>query len=252
MVVAHNPLNGHGSMDNLMHTLRRRKLPRKSLHDGFSLIEVAIVLLVLALLLGSLLPALSIQVEQSERKKAHETLNQAREALIGFAMTNGRLICPDCRDNTGGCASVTANDGQEDRVNTPEVCATAIGNLPWVDLGVPEKDPWDSRYTYQVTTAFADDPPPSFTLADNGNITVKDAAGGADIAQNIPAIIISHGSNGKILPPGSAQEIENTDGDTIYVLKIYSRDPILEFDDLVTWISPSVLRNRMVVSGQLP
>jgi prepilin-type N-terminal cleavage/methylation domain-containing protein len=239
-------------MDNLMHTLRRRKLPRKSLHDGFSLIEVAIVLLVLALLLGSLLPALSIQVEQSERKKAHETLNQAREALIGFAMTNGRLICPDCRDNTGGCASVTANDGQEDRVNTPEVCATAIGNLPWVDLGVPEKDPWDSRYTYQVTTAFADDPPPSFTLADNGNITVKDAAGGADIAQNIPAIIISHGSNGKILPPGSAQEIENTDGDTIYVLKIYSRDPILEFDDLVTWISPSVLRNRMVVSGQLP
>jgi len=69
-VVAHNPLNGHGSMDNLMHTLRRRKLPRKSLHDGFSLIEVAIVLIILALLLGSLLPALSIQVEQSERKKS--------------------------------------------------------------------------------------------------------------------------------------------------------------------------------------
>ncbi|MCI0400339.1 MAG: type II secretion system GspH family protein [Gammaproteobacteria bacterium] len=232
--------------------LRRYKAPHKAFDAGFSLLEVLIVLFVLALLMGSVLAPLSTQMEQSERRRTQEILDQAREALYGFAITNGRLVCPDCRDNTGGCASVTANDGQEDRVGSPEVCATAVGNLPWVNLGVQGQDAWGRNFTYQVTTAFADDPIPSFTLADNGDITVKNAAGGSDIAQNIPANIVSHATNGAVMPPTSTHENENADADTVYVLKIYSRDPILEFDDLVTWISPTVLRNRMVASGRLP
>jgi hypothetical protein len=45
-----------------------------------------------------------------------------------------------------------------------------------------------------------------------------------------------------------ADEADNSDGDVSFVYK--STTPT--FDDLVVWISPNVLINRMVAAGRLP
>jgi len=238
---------------------------------GFTLIELAVVLFVVALLLGGLLAPLAVRVEQNARNDTERALEEIREALYGYAVVNGRLPCPDCVDGTGGCGAVPGaqrNDGIEDRTGAPASCAAdaggfATGNLPWVDLGVAQRDAWDRFFAYGVTAAFADDVDGtgcsgspragvSFELCSNGNGTILSAAGALPaLVTGTPAIVISYGANGGAAPV-SVHEQENQDGDGTAVLKIFSREGAEEFDDLLTWLPAAVLMNRMVVAGRLP
>lgn len=61
---------------------------------GFTLVELTIVLFIVALLSSGLMLGLSGQREQAMNKDARMQLETIREALIGYAMTNGRLPCP--------------------------------------------------------------------------------------------------------------------------------------------------------------
>ena len=62
--------------------------------SGFSLVELTIVLVIVALLSGGLMFGLSGQRDQIQNKEARQQLETIREALIGYAMANGRLPCP--------------------------------------------------------------------------------------------------------------------------------------------------------------
>ena len=66
----------------------------RSKQAGFTLIELAVVIVVIALLLGSILVPLTSQVEQRKVLETQKTLDEIKEALIGFAMINGRLPRP--------------------------------------------------------------------------------------------------------------------------------------------------------------
>ncbi len=59
--------------------------------DGFTLVEMAVVLVIIGLLLGGLLIPLSTQMENDKRKETQATLAAIREALIGYAVINGSL-----------------------------------------------------------------------------------------------------------------------------------------------------------------
>ncbi len=249
----------------------------KYFSQGFTLIELAVVLFVLGLLLSSFLAPLAARVEQQERNNTQIQLNEIIEIIYGYALQNNYLPCPDCRDNTGGCAGNTANDGIEDTDAGPGVslvCASEVGNLPWVTLGVQGTDAWDNTFTYRVDDAFADRGDPnqsdgtgceagsatlnvSFSLCSDGDITVLDADGGNNVATFIPAIVVSHGKNWPEVP--TAHEEENYDDATVatdtigtFVDKDYSDDAVAGFDDMLIWISPHVLRTMAVKSGILP
>lgn len=231
---------------------------------GFTLVELAIVLLVIAVLLAGLLGPLATRVESQERQKTQEQLEDIREALIGFAVANGRLPCPDS----------AGDDGMEDRTGTTpnRVCAAASGNLPWVTLNVPQRDQWGSPggysgyFRYRVAASFAAETNAVpcgtatatvvFELCSVGDVTVLDAAGATVVAQ-VPALVYSRGSNHNdaALAIGgtlSSHEQENEDANATFVFKSFSRDDTEEFDDLVVWISPHVLKSRMVAAGRLP
>ena len=77
------------------------------------------------------------------------------------------------------------------------------------------------------------------------------------MASPTPAIIISHGKNGagayntqgtQITVSADADEVANSDGNTNFV----SHTPTSTFDDIVAWLSPNILLNRMVTAGKLP
>ena len=76
------------------------------------------------------------------------------------------------------------------------------------------------------------------------------------VANTIPAIVISHGKNWADAP--TVQEQENyEDGSggnnvNIFVDKEFSDDATEGFDDMIFWISPHVLNNKMVRAGILP
>ena len=103
----------------------------KSSAKGFTLIEITIVLFIVGLMIAGLLGPLETQLEARDRAATERTMDEVMEALYGFAITNGRLPCPD-----------TDGDGNEN-VGT---CA-ASGFIPWVDLGSPQGDAWDNRFT---------------------------------------------------------------------------------------------------------
>src|SRR3546814_18113644 len=61
---------------------------------GFSLVEMAVVVVILGLVLGALLLPLQAQRNQVFQSQTETTLETARRALLGFAKVNGRLPCP--------------------------------------------------------------------------------------------------------------------------------------------------------------
>jgi len=225
-------------------------------HSGFTLIEMSIVLVIVGLLVGGLLAPLSTQKEQERRTENDVLMERAREALIGFAIVNGRLPCPD-EDappdgvENGCAAGVTAFDP-----NT--------GMLPWVTLGLDTGlDPWGFPIGYAVNGAFAN---PALTVNAPFPLTEQGASAGilrifltqpadctadADlgtVAENVPAILWSGGKTSY----GSNDESENTNGNRCFVDKPYNTTTNNEFDDQVIWLSPNILFNRMVSAGVLP
>ena len=230
---------------------------------GFTLIEMAVALFIITLLLGGILVPLASRVEQKQISDTEKTLNEIKEALIGYAVAYGNLPCPD-----------TSNDGAEN-VNTGTGRCSVIGssnivygNLPWQTLGVTNaSDVWGNRFRYAVRDEYARRSTSStFTLSTtNANVRVCETAStcGSSLTSSAVAVVLSHGKNGygatnssgaTNAVSASTDEQENTDNDRDFVSRIMTDQDASagEFDDIVTWLPLYVLFNRMVAAGKLP
>lgn len=228
---------------------------------GFTIIEMAIVLLILGLLLGGGLAVLSTQVEIQKVKDTQRLLDEAREALLGFAVRNGRLPCP-------------ANPALAAGTELP-ACAgpTLQGVLPWATLGIAETDAWGRRFTYRVSAVFARPVPQgvgfgctptpvptraSFALCSPGDMNVLTTTAGAALATTIPAVVVSHGPNGRhaFLPSGgqmaASPDPDETQNFAGVATDFVSKTPTATYDDLIVWVTPNILANRMLQAGRLP
>ena len=239
----------------------RSHAPSKRPEQGFSLIEMAVVLFVITLLIGSLLVPLGTQVEQRQISETEKALNEVREALLGFAVANGYLPCPDTGTNglenfagTGLCTTITAN--------------VACGRLPFATLGVANADVWGNRFTYCVNELFARrGPATTFTLTTAGsdiNICTTAACGTA-ISTSAVLAVVSHGKNGfgainlgtgaqnPAAPHVDEQEnYDNNDRFIVWRTRTGSGATGGEFDDIVVWLPRFTLFNRMVAAAKLP
>jgi len=112
---------------------------------GFSLVELAVALAIIALLLAGALIPLSTQMEVRNVADTRRTMESIREAITGFAQANGRLPCPAAGNLAAGTEQFTAPS-----------CTALMGVVPWATLGVSETDSWGRRFSYRVSPAFAD------------------------------------------------------------------------------------------------
>jgi len=242
---------------------------------GFSLVELAVVLLIVGLLLGGAMLPLSAQRELRLAADTQRQLEEAREALLGFVLTKGRLPCPD-----------TDDDGFE---NQAAPCTNVEGHLPHVDLGIARADPYGWRLHYRVASDYAKQPPDEKpTLIDantEGDIFVATrgdnpaTAGTVEskfqrkLADKIPAVVWSVGANGHggvnadsgasgSAADAASDEALNLAGTTKIVRPATPASdacsdtaegsPPCAFDDLLIWLSPHIVYNRMVAAGRLP
>ena len=217
--------------------------------SGFSLIEIAIVLVIVSLIVGGALGPLSGQIENSRRDHTTQTLDNVATSLLGFAMASGRLPCPD-----------VDGDGIEDPVSGAGGCNDDEGTLPFVTLSMEVDDAWHQNISYFVDEDYADDidgtgcgsatPGVSFEICSQGDITVLDAAvSGNVVAQNLPVVLLSRGKHW--IDDRSDDERENTDNDRDLVHRTYSGVDGAEYDDIVRWISAPYITAKMVDSGAL-
>ena len=63
-------------------------------HKGFSLIEIAIVMVIIGFMLASLLGPLGNRMEQSKIEQTSKQIDDILEAIYGYAVINSRLPCP--------------------------------------------------------------------------------------------------------------------------------------------------------------
>ncbi|TFW14825.1 type II secretion system protein [Massilia arenosa] len=231
----------------------------RRMQGGFSLVELAIVLVIVGLMIGGLMTPLQTQFEQRRISETQRVLDEAREALTGFALRNGYLPCP----------AISASNGLEDRSGGYCTGGRRDGLLPWATLGVAKADGWGHMLRYSVTPAFSNSQV-LFGLATPRDITIgtRDSRGNLVTASGIndvPAVVVSHGRNGlgavsetgvPVAGVGAANQDERTNamGGIAFVTRPPSdaRAPGGEFDDLVVWLSPNVLFSRMVAAGALP
>lgn len=130
---------------------------RSTSSRGFTLVEMAIVLLILGLALGMVLNMTSGMRDAQNRLLVQTKLNALDAALANFVAQNKRLPCPA----NGTIASGAANAGIENPFPVTGVCnpvAQTYGVIPWVTLGLTEDDatdPWYGRMTYRVDPALS-------------------------------------------------------------------------------------------------
>lgn len=229
---------------------------------GFTLLELAIALVVVGLLLGMLTPSLTLRLEQRRLAETRQALAEAEEALLGFAAANGRLPRP----------ATSFASGEE---NAPPCAddAACTGFLPWQTLGTRKTDGWGKLIRYSVTPAHAN---AVFTLDTVATKKIQSRSGAGELVYLVGsasacsatspcavAVIHSAGKNnwgtladGAAIGDGSTTNVDedaNENASTRFVARPPGSAPGGgEFDDVVAWLPATILINRMVAAGRLP
>ncbi len=140
---------------------------------GFTLVEIAIVVLIVSILLGYTVAMVPVQQELKQYRQVERDLDKIVEHIIGFAQVNGRLPCPDTTGDVNG-EGVGVADGAEDTDDwlnnltgaalpggdgDQDSCKSFYGWLPTRTLGITGNidanngtmlDPWGQPYRYHV------------------------------------------------------------------------------------------------------
>lgn len=215
---------------------------------GFTLVEMAVVLVIMALLMAAFLTPLSAQRDLRDYSETKIRLEHIRDALYGYAIINGQLPCP----TTTADPTDNINYGHGDAVCP---LTTGAGYVPWKDLGVHEvdawgtprnlaADPWLGYWIYRVDPAFTT----TFSLATTttGNIDIKKSDGTSQTiaSERAAAVICTAGKN--LVADGENATYETAN-------PVYQNDvQSLTFDDMCIWITRPSLFNRMVSASKLP
>lgn len=233
--------------------------PSNKRASGFTLTELAVVLMIISLLLGGLLIPLGTQQEMDKRRLTAQQLTNIREALVGFTLIHGRLPCPDTTADP-----TLASYGQEDAT-----CSTgpSEGALPWKTLGVSEYDAWgnhwqsaaDTRlgfWRYRIERGYANE-----TTLKTYILRTGDTCSGVNSPFPDDCLQISN-SAGQILNAAKERPIVlvysggpnlQADGDNANGGNSYQADtPSVGFDDQLIWLTRNSLVTQLIAAGKLP
>jgi prepilin-type N-terminal cleavage/methylation domain-containing protein len=250
--------------------------------EGFTLIEVMVVLVILTVMLSGLALPIAAQLQMRRQEEARRQMDEAKEALLGFAVAHARLPCPASPASNG--LESFAPDGDAMNGN----CSNFYdGFLPGATLGLAPldtegfvRDPWmgeGNRLRYAVFGAGSDvngvvnaltraNGMQSASLAGLGAaphfIMICSTGAKAGASSCGPAanqltfraafVLLSLGANGGTLPAPGTDEARNLAGNPVFIHREASNAPGNEFDDLVHWVPVHLVVNRLLVAGRLP
>ena len=122
--------------------MTRPSLPNNAMRgSGFSLIEIAIVMVIMSVFLAIVAVPIATQVTQKRVVETQRLLDFAQQALIGFASANGRLPCPATDGSTIGTTnSLGIEQFAAGGSAATGKCEFWAGYLPAVTLGLSPVD----------------------------------------------------------------------------------------------------------------
>ncbi len=232
--------------------------------SGFTLVELAVVLVIMGLLLGGALTGISMQRENAKYASSGERLDQVKQALLSFVLINKYLPCPD-----------TDADGVENRAGDSS-CSSITGAPPYQTLGLTQQDvadSWGNALFYAINAqantigsmvdtnaasyfnslsapVFNLDTPPTQALASAGDYrvcnqgaaTCNAGTAAADIeADQQSVVLVAFNQNGLQTLANcnalDAQEQENCDGDAFFMQRSIITRGAVFFDDQIRTLS---------------
>lgn len=220
---------------------------------GFSLMEMALVLIIIGLIGGVTLPTLKIMLEGQRARTTAQHQDQILYALASFANQNKFL--PHAADPT-------ASQGRQDTATKRR-----RGIVPFADLGLPEsiaKDGYLNWFTYVVDDYYTvpsersvaeaiSQPSISKLCMTHTYLTALRIRG---LQDNVALALISHGPKGRgaypdplVNPPLGAEEQQNTTSDREIIDRPISYDPSHPFSHKVVWATS---RNLLAIYGHAP
>ena len=248
--------------------------------DGFTLVEVVVVMLVLALLASGLALPIAAQLQMRRQEEARRQMEDARDALLGFAAAHGRLPCPALDASLGQESFAPGGDAANGE------CADFHGGfLPGAALGLAPldsegflRDPWSTprnrvRYAvsgvtvngvrYALTRAnglqsatlqgIGDAPHYLFVCSSGATASAAGCGPAANhLTRKAAFVLLSLGPNAGSVPAAASDEARNLDGDAVFVSRDPSDAPGREFDDVVQWASVHLVVHRLLSAGRLP
>jgi prepilin-type N-terminal cleavage/methylation domain-containing protein len=253
---------------------------------GFTLVEMAVVLVIFGTLLGAGLKLLTVQVERSAIELTKQRQETVKQALISYLGRMGRLPCPDQNAIPDGM------DNADRTATTPATCLAQFGAIPYIDLGLDRDtalDGWDNYMVYGVSPDWQNSYNPvsnsqyQNTTPSNvywpgarpGRITLFDRIPATNASTTITAnpatgtgaaaVILSYGHNGagarnlsnniNVAPSAGTDEEMNTLFTGMQVAKREYTDQDIAvygaFDDIVLPISATDFLAPLVKSGAI-
>lgn len=230
---------------------------------GVTLVEMAIVLLILGILTKVAIGPLSAVQAHRQHREATMQLEAIRQSLWAHVVSKGVLPCPV---TTG---VLVASDNSE-------LCRQGVGGVPARALGLPGQvedsgallDPWNRPYrlvvslSSQVERGLPEEP--DWTSPGEASrvgiaslqadiVVCQRAVSGrcpdAEIrASELTFVVFTLGED----PSSSGDQSENLDEDKVYTVQEHSVIPERPFDDLLLWGSSAETLFWQLRAGWLP
>ena len=248
---------------------------------GFTLIELAVALLVVTLMVAGMALPLAAQVQLRRQDETRRLLEDSRDALMGFVAANGRLPCP-ATAQSGGLESFAPSGSPANGD-----CETFYGGfLPAATLGLAPldsegflRDAWltpRNRVRYAVfgggsaingvanpltrTNGLQAATLPAlgnaahflFICSSGAQATASGCPAASQLTRRAAFVVFSAGPNAASDPPPASDEARNLDGDIVFVHREASTAPGVEFDDVLLWTPIHLVVNRLLAAGRLP
>lgn len=221
-----------------------RKVP------AFSLIEMAIVLIIIGLISGMALPALKTTLEWQKNATTAQNQEKIIYALASYAVQNKILPC---------AADPTGHSGKQEKNRRR-------GIVPYSDLNLPEslaKDGYQRWFTYVVDDYYNARPLKVIGFSSHQPITRLcekadhlNSLSIKSVQKSIAFALISHGPQGRgaypnpsAIPPQGQDETQNATSDTEIIDRPLSQDPSNPFSHKVLW---ATAQNLLALYGHAP
>ena len=248
--------------------------------SGFTLVEVMVVLVIVAVLMSAMSVPLAAHFAQRRNEDTRRILEEAKEALLGFAAAHARLPCPATEASAGQESFAEGGDAANGE------CVTYYeGYLPGATLGLSPldaqgfvRDAWGSprnRIRYAVSAVSVGGVARALTRAGGLRMATLPALGSAphylficstgaaasasgcgpaahQLTRRAAFVLLSLGANAPNVPAAGSDEARNVAGAPVFIYHEPTAAQGAEFDDVIQWTAVHLVVNRLLSAGQLP
>lgn len=243
-------------------------MQQRQTQGGFTLVEIAIVLLIMGLLTSTLLEPMTIAQQHKKFDITRSELRKIKDSLHAHLVAVGYLPCPITSVMVNQSALAGSQGDTECQIEQGFIPAVALGLSGSIDTNGALLDVWNRPYRYAVSlnnhSSEGNQRLPDWTTpGEASNVGLRHLSSNFVLcnqpsraacsnrnvrAENLAFVVLSLGQDNST----QGAQSENQDNDEVFVINTLSIRPGSPFDDQLIWSSTQDILYWMLRAGWLP